>query len=78
MDMDAKSNHSRASGKVLAQHEREKKKKYLEPCLKQHRHFTPFVVSTDDLLGKEAKTLLKHFSALLLEKWEKPYYEVCG
>jgi hypothetical protein len=72
MDIDAKSNRSRAPGKVLAQHKREKKKKYLEPCLEQRWHFTPFVVSTDGLLGKEAKRLLKHFSALLLEKWEKP------
>jgi hypothetical protein len=53
---------------------REKKKKYLE----QHQHFTPFMVSTDGLFGKEAKTLLKHLSALLSQKWEKPYSEVCG
>jgi hypothetical protein len=70
---------TRAPGKVLAEHhEREKKKKYLEPCLEQRRYFTPFVVSTDGLLGKEAKTLLKRLSALLSEKWEKPYSEVCG
>jgi hypothetical protein len=32
------------------------------------------VVSKDDgLVGKEAETLLKKFSALLAEKWEKPY-----
>jgi hypothetical protein len=73
-----KLNRSRAHGKVLAQHEREKKKKDIEPCLEQHRHFTPFVVSMDGLLGKEAKTLLKHLSALLSKKWEKPYSEVCG
>jgi hypothetical protein len=36
------------------------------------------VVSTDGLLGKEAKTLLKKLSALLAEKWEKPYSLVCG
>jgi hypothetical protein len=77
-DVNAKSNHSRAPGTVLAEHEREKKKKYLEPCLKQRWHFTPFVVSTDGILDKEAKTLLKHLSALLSEKWEKPYSEVCG
>jgi hypothetical protein len=79
MDVDAKSNHSQAPGKVLAQHEREKKKKYLEPsCLEQCRHFTPFAVSTDGLLGKEAKMLLKHLSALLSEKWEKTYSKVSG
>jgi hypothetical protein len=73
-DTDAKSNRSKkAHAKVLAAHEREKKKKYLEACLEHHRHFTPFVVSTDGLLGKEAKILLKKRSALLAEKWENPY-----
>jgi hypothetical protein len=45
-DLDTKSNISRAPMKVLAAHEREKKKrKYLlEPCLEQRRHFSPFVV----------------------------------
>jgi hypothetical protein len=36
------------------------------------------VVSTDALIGKEAKTLLKKLSSLLAEKWEKPYSVVCG
>jgi hypothetical protein len=55
---------------------REKKRKYLKSCLEQRRHFTPFVVSTDGLIGKEAKTFLKKL--LLAEKWEKPYSVVCG
>jgi hypothetical protein len=36
------------------------------------------VVSTDGLIGKEAKTLLKNLSSLSAEKWEKPYSVVCG
>jgi hypothetical protein len=66
-DANAKSNWSKDPIKVLATHEREKKKKYLEACLGQCRHFSPFVVSTDGLLGKEAKTLLKKLSGLLPE-----------
>ena len=77
-DVDAKSNRSKDPLKVLAAHEREKKKKYLGACLEQRRHFSPFVVSTDGLLGKEAKILLKKLSLRLAEKWEKPYSEVCG
>jgi hypothetical protein len=77
-DLDAKSNCSRDPMKVLAVHEREKKKTYLEPCLEQRRHFNPFLLSTDGLIGKESKLLLKKLSALLSEKWEKPYSEVCG
>ena len=63
---------------MLEAHEREKKKKYLKACLEQRRHFSPFVASTDGLLGKESRTLLKKLSALLAEKWEKPYSEICG
>jgi hypothetical protein len=77
-DVDAKSNRSKTPIKVLAAHEREKKRKYLEACLEQRRHFSPFVVSTDGLFGIEAKTILKKLSSLLAEKWEKPYSEVCG
>jgi hypothetical protein len=47
-------------------------------CLEQRCHFTPFVVSSDGLIGKEAKTLLKKLSSLLADKWEKPYSVVCG
>jgi hypothetical protein len=47
-------------------------------CLEQRRHFSPFVVSADGLLGKEAKILLRKLSAMLATKWEKPYSEVCG
>ena len=77
-DTDAKSNLSKDPAKVLEAHEKKKKKKYLEACLEQRRTFTPFVVSTDGLIGKEAKTLLKKLSTLLAEKWGKSYAEVCG
>ena len=77
-DLDAKSNKSRNPDKVLAAHEREKKKKYLEPCLEQQRHFSPYVVSTDGLFSKEAKMVLKRLALMLTEKWGKPYSEVCG
>jgi hypothetical protein len=36
---------------VIATQEKQKKRKYLEACLEQLRHFTPFVCSTDGLLG---------------------------
>jgi hypothetical protein len=50
--------------KVLTAHEREKKKKSLEACLEQRRHFFPgFVVSTDGLLDKATIILLKKLSA---------------
>jgi hypothetical protein len=77
-DLDAKSSLSKDPAKVLENHEKEKKAKYLEPCLKQRRHFTPFVVSTDGLLGEEAKSVLKKLSIALSVKWNKSYSEVRG
>ena len=61
--------------KVLEAHEREKKKKYLEACLEQRWHLSPFVASTDSLLGKKSRTLLQKLSPLA-EKWEKRYSEI--
>jgi hypothetical protein len=51
-DTDAKSYCKHPLTKVLLEmQEKEKKRKYLENCLKQRRHFTPFIVSVDGLLG---------------------------
>jgi hypothetical protein len=75
---DAKSQRQKDPAKVLSQHEREKKRKYLEPCLAQRRHFTPFVVSTDGMLGREATFFIRRLSSILAEKWHQPYSVVCG
>ncbi len=77
-DTDAKSYRSKDPHKVLAQQEKEKKRKYLQPCLAQRKHFTPFVVSTDGLLGREATELLKRLSLRLADKWQRPYSVVRG
>jgi hypothetical protein len=56
-----------------------KLKRYRDPykVLTIHEHFTLFMVSTNGLLGKEAKTFLKKLSSLLVEKWGKSHSEVC-
>ena len=77
-NINGKSQRHLVPAKVLAKHEREKKAKHLEACLDQRRHFSPFVFSTDGVIGQEAKTLLKRVSALLADKWSKPYATVCG
>jgi hypothetical protein len=77
-DTDVATYRSLPPAKVLEKQEREKKKKYLEPCLQARRHFTPFVVSADGLKGREATVFLKRIAALLSEKWQRPYSEVCG
>ena len=52
------------------------KKKYLEDCVRHRRDFTPFIISTDGLLGKEAQLLLKKLASLLSTKWRLPYSQV--
>jgi len=77
-DTDAKAYRHTEPANVLRNGEREKKKKYLQSCLAQRRSFTPFVVSTDGLIGIEGRSLLKQISRKLAAKWEQPYSVVCG
>ena len=50
------------------------KKKCLNDCLDQRRHFTSFVVvSCEGLLGKEGSTFLKRHGKRLPDKWNQPY-----
>ena len=51
MNNDAKSHMAKAPEKCLQEAERGKKRMYLEACLQQRRHFSPFVASVDGLLG---------------------------
>ena len=74
-NLDAPSNIHRKPESVLLSHEREKKKKYLQACLDQRRHFSPFVVSCDGVLGKEAKVVLQNLAGRLAKKSGKPYSE---
>ena len=76
--VDAKSHRNRDAESVLKTAERSKKKKHLTDCQQQRRHFTPFVVSTDGMLGYEANSLIKRLAKALAEKWEQSYSRVCG
>ena len=77
-DTDCKTYCRRDPMKVLDAQERAKKHQYLQACHDQRRDFAPFVVSTDGLLGREAKATLQRLSSLLSEKWHRPYSVVCG
>jgi hypothetical protein len=55
-----------------------KKNKALRRVYDQRRSFVPFVVSTDGLLGFEAKNLLKQIAKRLTAKWEQPHSGVRG
>jgi hypothetical protein len=77
-DTDQPTHCKRDPDSVILSQEMEKKKKYPEPCLEQRRHFTPFVVSIDGLLGREASTLAKRLAQKLAIKWQRSYLQVCG
>ena len=68
-NLDAPSNIHRNPNAVVLSHQREKKKKYLQACLHQRSHFSPFVVSCDDgnetMAGSLAKKLGKSYSETL-------------
>ena len=68
-DTDAKSYLSRPLDLVLAGQEKDKKRKYLDACLEQCRHFSPFVVSVDGMLAHEASMVLKQISGHLAKHW---------
>ena len=57
-DVNQSSYSQRKPSSMLKSAESEKKNKCLESCLKQRRHFTPFVFSCEGLMGKEADTFL--------------------
>ena len=51
---------------------------YLEACLQQRRHLSPFVASVDGLLGVDATATLKRIASRLATKWRHPYSKTCG
>ena len=64
---------TRTPAAILKAAEVSKKKKYLKACLAQRRYFTPFAVSCECMLGKEADVFFKRLSMKLAEKWHRPY-----
>ena len=77
VNMDAPSYQSKNSKKCLETYEKEYKRKYLEACLKQRQHFTPFVTLVDGLLWVEAESTLKRITSFLRIKWQETYPRTC-
>ena len=78
VNTDDKSHSGKQPEKCLQEAEREKTRMYLKACLKQHRHFPPFVASVDGILGVEATATLKRIASQLATKWWQPYLRTCG
>jgi hypothetical protein len=78
MDTECRTTRNLSPVKALARHEKEKKKKYLEPCRLRRRHFTPMVYSVDGMAGPEARAAERRLGAILAAKWERPYSQMVG
>ena len=63
--------------KCLETADHEKKRKYLNTCLNERRHFTPFVASVDGLLRVEAEAAVKLTASPLAQKWQEPHSRTC-
>ena len=77
VNTDATSYQSKTPEKCLKNAEKEKKKKYLNACLKNCRNFTNFVASVDGLLRVEAEATLKLITSRLVTKWKETYSRTC-
>ena len=75
-DTDAKSYRKKDFGKVLLQHEKEKKDKYLRTCLELRKDFTPMVYSVDGIAGREAQNAEKRRATHLASKWNRGYSQM--
>ena len=78
VNTDAKYHTMKTREKCLQDAERGKKWIYLEACLQQRRHLSPFVSSVDGLLVVEATTTLKRLASRLATKWRQSYSSTCG
>ena len=77
-DTDAQSCAQRTVNAVLTAAEREKKRKYAQAVQARHASFSPFVLSVDGVMAREAQFVVQHFADRLSTKWGKSYGEVLG
>ena len=76
IDTDAPSYRRRSPISVLDSGAVEKKRVYCSAVEDRRGNFTPFVLSVDGLLQREASHFIKCLSASLASRWEKPFSDV--
>jgi hypothetical protein len=77
-DTDATSYASQPVRSVLAKAESEKKRKYGAVCEQRHASFTPFVISVDGALGREANAFVHRLVDHLVRKWQRSFSETAN
>jgi hypothetical protein len=78
IDLNCKTHSSVPYEQALKTKEKSKRSLYLQPCLAQRRHFSPFVAATDGTLGPSATAILKNIARRLADKWQQPYSTTMG
>eukprot|EP00731_Ephydatia_muelleri_P003054 Em0001g3054a len=73
IDTDAPSHCHRAPNAILESSSQEKKRIYKKAVEDRRGTFTPFVLSVDGLLHKEASHFIKHMATALSSEWDKAY-----
>ena len=68
VNTDAKTHMVKTPEKCLQEAERGEMWVYMEACLQQRRHFSPFVASVDGFLGVEVTVTLKRLASRLATK----------
>ena len=58
--------------------DKEKKEKYLHPCMDRRSSFTKMVYSADGITGTEAVAAHRRLASLLSNKKNREYLEMCG
>ena len=59
---------------LLAWSGKENEDKLGKPCHEQHKHLSPFSLTSDCMLGKEAPTVLANLRGLMAEKTGDPFH----
>ena len=77
IDTDAQSHAHRSVNGVLAT-EKEKKRKYTQAAQARHASFSPFVLTVDGLMAREARFVVQWITRTLSTKWSKSYGVVMG
>jgi hypothetical protein len=72
-DTDARSYQKKEFGRVLEQHDKEKKDKYLWTCLELRKEFTPMVYLVDGIAGHEAWNAKRRLAIHLASKRNQGY-----
>jgi hypothetical protein len=75
-DTDSRSYWKKEFGKVLEQHKKEKKDKYLWTCLEIRKDFTTMVFLVDGIAGCEARNAKRRLATHLASKWNQGYSQM--